>query len=185
MPQPTSRYRLALFATVIVAFGVVAGWTLASLRHDRPASPLPQGSAWPDNRPASPPAFVLILDSEPQGAAVVEGDQKLGTTPARVSVDNDGARRSPRMLTLERAGFLPYSIVQGASDHDVHVVAVLEATTKAAPVANAPAERPPVLTIPRPPKLMKTATASAEPPPLASSAPLPAPAPTPDIRLQR
>jgi serine/threonine-protein kinase len=184
MSEPTPRYRLALFAAAIVVFGVVAGWTLASLRHDH-ASPLPPTSALPDDRTQAPTSFVLIVDSEPQGASVMEGHQKLGTTPARIAVDNETARVAPRKLSLEHDGFLPYSIVQGSSDRDVRVVAVLEAIPKAAPVAPAPAERSPVLTLPRPPKLLKSATASVEPSAIAPSSPVPAPAATPDIRLQR
>jgi serine/threonine protein kinase len=186
LSEPTSRSRLALFGGGIVIIGVVAGWMLASLRHDRAAAP-PVVSSLAEEKAKSPTSFVLIIDSDPQGAAVVEGSQTLGTTPARISVENEPTRRGPRKLSLQHDGFLPYSIVQGPSDHDVHIVAVLESRPKGAPVASNTADRPPApvpLRIAKPTKASTAAAlASAEPSGVAS--PVPAPPATPDIRLQR
>jgi hypothetical protein len=187
LSAPASRIRFALFGSGIVIIGVVAGWTLASIRHDRPASPPAVVSASVDGPSRVPTSFVLVIDSEPQGASVFEGNQKLGSTPVRISMDNESTGRAARKLTLQRDGYLSYSIVQGPSDHDVHVVAELDASPQSSllPVAGA-APSPPV-TIPlrlvKPPKLVTAPLASAETSGVASGTP--AQSAPPDIRLQR
>jgi serine/threonine-protein kinase len=181
--RAVSRFRLPLIVGTVVLGGVAAGWTLASLRQEGRDSAPPEASAASLDRGEAPASFVLVIDSEPPGAAVVEGSQKLGTTPARISVENESARGNPRKLSVERPGFLPYSIVQGPSGHDVHVFAALEPTAQAPP---APSARPPTPPMSRPAKPLKpslpAAVVSAEPPPVSAK---PAPPATPDIRLQR
>jgi hypothetical protein len=179
-PERNGRPRLVLLAAAVVVVGIALGFTFASLRDpDRVISPpaLP-GSA--ENGPERPTSFVLLIDSEPPGALVREGSQKLGTTPARISVENEDTRHSPRKVSVEREGFLPYSIVQGPSDHDVHVIAVLE------PIAGVPPPSPAVPQAHRlDPPAVPFARSSAEPsrvlpPPPAHPSP-----PDDDIRLQR
>jgi serine/threonine-protein kinase len=146
-----SRYRLALMAGGIVFIGVAAGWTLASLRQERAGpQPAPVASVISGDRFEKRESFVLLIESEPQGASVLEGRQRLGATPAWISVDNEAARTSPRKLSIEREGFLPYSIVQGPSDHDVHVVAVLESRASGSTVPDTPASRQAGAPAPRP-----------------------------------
>lgn len=70
-------------------------------------------------------SFTLMIDSYPQGAEVVEGGRVLGTTPIQVSVQNDDVRTQPRQIAVRRAGFVPYSILQGPSDGNVRIVATL------------------------------------------------------------
>jgi serine/threonine protein kinase len=180
------RPRLALFAAGVVLAGIGAGFGLASLRHpDRVVSPpVVPGSA--ESGAEKPTGFVLLIDSEPAGASVREGNQKLGTTPARISVENEEARHGPRKLSVERDGFLPYSIVQGPSDHDVHIVAVLEPSAGKPSVASA-APPPLAAAVPRMVKLERPTM-----PPARTSAELSRAAPSPpvnsatsDIRLQR
>ncbi|MEI9935882.1 MAG: serine/threonine-protein kinase [Pseudomonadota bacterium] len=71
------------------------------------------------------PAFSLQIDSSPAGAEVFEGEASLGTTPIQVSVDAARVARAPRTFTVRKAGYLPYTIVQGASTRDAHVLAEL------------------------------------------------------------
>jgi serine/threonine-protein kinase len=177
------RFRLGFFIGAVVLGGVAVGWTLASLRresHDRTSTEAMSDSL---DRPDPPTSFVLIIDSEPPGADVIEGSQKLGTTPARISVENELARGNPRKLSVERAGFLPYSIVQGPSGHDVHVFAALEPVAQEPPAPTARPPAPPPMHAAKPLKsTVSAAVASAEPPPVSAA---PASAAPPDIRLQR
>jgi len=164
--------------------GVTAGWTLTLLRREDRARASVETTSDSLDRPEAPTTFVLIIDSEPPGAAVLEGTQKLGTTPARISVENESARANPRKLSVERPGFLPYSIVQGPSGHDIHVFAALEPLEPTAQPP-APSARPPVPPMhpTKPPKaIVPAAVTSAVPPPASATPP---PATVPDIRLQR
>lgn len=69
-------------------------------------------------------AFSLQIDSSPPGADVYEADVRLGSTPMRISIDSD-ANRAPHSFTLRKPGYLPYSVVQGASAVDTRVFAAL------------------------------------------------------------
>ncbi|HYP97398.1 MAG TPA: serine/threonine-protein kinase [Polyangiaceae bacterium] len=106
--------------------------TPSAAAHPPPPAPLPP--------PAAPPApaavatsasFSLQIDSTPAGAEVYEADHLLGTTPLQLSVDSG---QTPRTFALRKSGYLPYTIVQGASAKDAHVLADLaKAPTGAAP----------------------------------------------------
>ncbi|MET0591916.1 MAG: serine/threonine-protein kinase [Polyangiaceae bacterium] len=151
--------------------------------------------------------FVLFIDSAPAGADIVEGDATLGQSPMQISIDNETAHKEPRRFTVRRAGFQPYSIMQGPSEENVRIFAPLVAVAnepQAPPVATAPpavtaatAALPATAKDHAPPTAVKTASKTA-PPRVEPSAPTPppaAPAPTPsaptpppppsDIRLQR
>jgi hypothetical protein len=84
-------------------------------------------------------AFTLTIESRPSGVPVMDGDRALGSTPLSLDVDAAGVKRAPRELWLRLAGHVPYRIVQGPSDRDVHVVANLSALAPAA--VPAPAAR--------------------------------------------
>jgi serine/threonine-protein kinase len=91
-------------------------------------APLPMSVAAPLSRPApSPvsPAFTLQIDSNPAGAEVFEAEQLLGTTPMQVSVDSASVAQAPRSFSLRKAGYLPYTVVQGASTKNARVLADL------------------------------------------------------------
>jgi serine/threonine-protein kinase len=45
----------------------------------------------------------------------------------QISIDNDAARTEPRRLVVRRAGYQPYSILQGPSDENVRIIAQLVA----------------------------------------------------------
>lgn len=93
--------------------------------------------------PPAPASFAVQIDSTPNGAEVYEGEERLGTTPMRVTVTTP-----PRTFTVRKSGFLPYTIVQGPSARDTRVLAELSAvpepppTPSAAPLHRAPSARP-------------------------------------------
>jgi len=113
-----------------------------------PGIPVPAATPAPAPAPASV-VFTLQIDSSPVGAEVFEGDRLLGTTPIQVSFDSAHVAQSPRTFSLRKAGYLPYTIVQGASAKDARVLAELAAE----PVAVAP--RP---IVKKPPKTKKPST---------------------------
>ena len=147
------KVALAMGGVLLLA---VAGWAVRGTqpREMQPTasaaaqSPLPAPLPPPAALPAPAPAavatsasFSLQIDSNPAGAEVYEADHLLGTTPLQLSVDST---RAPRTFALRKSGYLPYTIVQGASAKDAHVLAEL---AKAPPgAAPRPAVKKPVIT---------------------------------------
>ncbi|WP_437634903.1 serine/threonine protein kinase [Sorangium sp. So ce854] len=157
---------------VLVAAGVLAvagiGVVMSQMRSSEPppvAAPQPEK---PQQVAPPPPAevasFVLMVESMPSGAEVLEDGKPLGNTPLQLSISNSSVRANPRRLTVRHEGYEPYSIVQGPSDQSVRLVATL---TKLAP---APTSTPAAPTTPPP----------AAPPPRSYGRPAPRPTPTPD-----
>ena len=104
---------------------------------------------------ATPPqAFAVQIDSIPSGAGVYDGQQQLGSTPMQLSIDGASVVTGPRTFTVRKAGYLPYTIVQGSSAEDVHLVAELTRDEAAASAPSAKPKRP-----------------AAQPPPHASAKP--------------
>ncbi|WP_437755863.1 serine/threonine protein kinase [Sorangium sp. So ce1389] len=141
---------------VLVAAGVlaVAGIGIA-MSQMRPSEPAPAAAPAPDKPQVAPPpadvgSFVLMVESMPSGAEVLEDGKPLGNTPLQLSITNSSVRANPRRLTVRHEGYEPYSIVQGPSDQSVRLVATLTkqaaapTSTPAAPTAApaAPAARP-------------------------------------------
>jgi serine/threonine-protein kinase len=122
-------------------------------------------------------AFTLSIESSPSGADVLEGTTALGTTPIRISVDAASVAHGPRTFTLRALGRAPYTLVQGASDESVRVVA--ELSPLPAPQASAPV--PPARAVPSL-QITPRPVAAKRPAPSVASA---TPASSPDIRLQR
>ena len=171
----------ALIAAVGLAVAAAAVVVFMSLRHVEAPAPAVPVSA-PAESPAGRKAFTLFVDSTPSGASVFEGDQLLGNTPLQISVDNDGARRELRKITVRREGFQPYSILQGPSEDNVRVIAPLVAVVEEPPVAkghpSGPVAAHPVKAKPAPPPEPTAQPSAAAPPPVANPS-------SPDIRLQR
>ncbi|MGK3998026.1 protein kinase domain-containing protein [Sorangium sp. So ce1024] len=158
---------------VLVAAGVLAvagiGVAMSQMRSSEPPPPVaaPQPEK-PQQVTPPPPAdvasFVLMVESMPSGAEVLEDGKPLGNTPLQLSISNSSVRANPRRLTVRHEGYEPYSIVQGPSDQSVRLVATL---TKQVP---APTSTPAAPTTPPP----------AAPPPRSYGRPAPKPTPTPD-----
>ncbi|AUX20092.1 protein kinase [Sorangium cellulosum] len=133
--RPGSGKKTAILAAVGAV--VVAGLAFVFTRS--PAEPPPTPVAAADPAPTSAPAalpsdnkgsstFVLILDSIPSGADVLEDGKSLGQTPLQLSIENEKVRDAPRRLTVQKEGFQPYSVAQGPSDVSVRLVAPLVQT---------------------------------------------------------
>jgi eukaryotic-like serine/threonine-protein kinase len=170
-------------AAVLLGAGAIGAFAWSRSAAD-PAAPTGSGAI---ATPAARRSFVLFIDSTPAGAEVLEGDDPLGHAPLQVSIDNEVARKQPRRFVVRRAGFQPYSIVQGPSEENVRIIASLVTTPEPVAVPSAVAVTPSA-----PAKGVKRASPRAEQdapvaPPVASSAPAaPSPPPPPsDIRLQR
>ncbi|HET7539200.1 MAG TPA: hypothetical protein VFK05_04990, partial [Polyangiaceae bacterium] len=98
--------------------------------------------------PAAPSfAFTLRIASNPIGAEVFEADRLLGATPIQVSIDNASVAQAPRTFSVRKAGYLPYTIVQGASTKDTQVLAELAADPALAP-RRSPGKKPAVTSAP-------------------------------------
>jgi hypothetical protein len=122
-------------ALVLVAGG---GVLALKARAPRAAAPVVVTSA-PQPLPAPVLRYTLRLESTPAGADVREGDRVLGSTPLEIAIDNEAARRAPRVLTLAKDGYAPYDVTQGASTESVRVVANLVALPPPASTVAAPA----------------------------------------------
>jgi serine/threonine-protein kinase len=174
---PTRRRgrRWALGAGVVALGAAGALLWFWSLREPATTTQATTPSAQPSQvAPSEAAPFTLSLESEPPGAAVMEGQTRLGTTPFSVTLTLP-ASSGPRVFVLEKAGYEPYVVQQGAAKGEVRVRAVLAARPSApAPSAETPAARPaPPPKRPLPRREPKTPPANA--PPKAPS----------DIRLER
>lgn len=154
-PRRQSRSTLALGATIAVL--LVAG-VIAALRVARSSSGAGQGAVGSASAQApsavavapadAPRSFVMVLDSTPQGADVVEGDQVLGTTPMQVTIDRASVKTAPRRFVLRLDGYAPYTFLQGDSTTAVESIAPLVAlapppASSSAAVQPRPVPRPP------------------------------------------
>jgi eukaryotic-like serine/threonine-protein kinase len=87
-------------------------------------------------------AFTLLIESTPAGAEVFEGAHSLGTTPLQVSIESASVTQAPRTFSIRKTGYLPYTIVQGASAKDARALAEL-AKEPAAPPSRPAVKKPP------------------------------------------
>ncbi|WP_437756677.1 serine/threonine protein kinase [Sorangium sp. So ce1389] len=117
---------LAAIGAVIVAavVFVLTRSPAESVATTTPPTPGPAPTATPTDHKGAP-SFMLIIESIPPGAEVLEDGKSLGQTPLQLSIENEQVRASPRRLTLQKEGFQPYSIVQGPSEMSVQTVARL------------------------------------------------------------
>ncbi|WP_438026226.1 protein kinase domain-containing protein [Sorangium sp. So ce233] len=173
---------------VLVAVGVLAvagiGVAMSQMRPSEPAAPVAAPQEKPPQVAPPPPdvsSFVLMVESMPSGAEVLEDGKPLGNTPLQLSITNSSVRANPRRLTVRQEGYEPYSIVQGPSDQSVRLVATL--TKRAAAPTSTPAA-------PTPPPATPAPRSYGRPAPRPSPAPdAPPPSPPPprplDIQIER
>jgi len=115
-------------AGLIVLFAIGA-WALRGPGAQTPIAAVP-GTLAPlpaaQQAPAST-SFALEIAASLPGAQVYEGETLLGATPLRVTIDSASVARAPRTFTIRKVGYAPYTVVQGASHTDAHVLAELSA----------------------------------------------------------
>jgi serine/threonine-protein kinase len=175
-PPSKSAARLLVPFTLALALGAGAFWL-----QGRPgASPATgSGEAPVASVPAAMAPFTLTIDSEPPGASVTEGSARLGSTPFSLSLSL-AQSASPRVFVVEKEGYQPYVVRQGAARGEVRVMAALTqraegaAAPSTAPAAVAAPVRPPA--VPPPVRAQRPAPAKKPPPPIT---------PPSDIRLER
>ncbi|HEX3850554.1 MAG TPA: PEGA domain-containing protein, partial [Polyangiaceae bacterium] len=140
--------RLLVGAALIAALGVLI-WALRP-SHDAPLQVVAPASATTpaSATPPSPRAFAVQIDSSPSGASVYEGEQLLGSTPMQLSVDSGSVASLPRTFTVRKAGYLPYTIMQGNSAKDVHLFAELVQDQAGASTATAKPKKPALVPAP-------------------------------------
>ncbi|WP_437993585.1 protein kinase domain-containing protein [Sorangium sp. So ce145] len=193
LPQPSSgvlkglrlmRFDLefpALFligSSIVVLAVVLVETQLSRLEEPTSASPTPSLAHHVEEPTSASPIplavvkgssisnFEIIIESIPEGATVLENGDVLGSTPLKMSLENGMVRGNPLRLTVQKEGFEPYSIIQGPSEHPVHIVVPLTAVAgRPRPSSSSPSvttsgggSRPPASTTSAPVK-------SAPPPP--------------------
>ncbi len=178
---------------VLVAAGVLAvagiGIAMSQMRSGEPAPVATQPEKPQVAPPPPPPAdvatFVLMVESMPSGAEVLEDGKLLGNTPLQLSISNSSVRANPRRLTVRQAEYEPYSIVQGPSDQSVRLVATL--TKRAAAPTSTPAAPTPPAPTPPPQAAPVSRPYSPRPAPRPTPSPdAPPPPPRPlDIQIER
>jgi eukaryotic-like serine/threonine-protein kinase len=178
-PQGRKGILFAAAGLVCVAGVAVAVGRMSAKEPAAASQPeKPAASAAPVERGT----FVLMLESMPSGAEVLEDGKSLGTTPLHLSIMSDSVRENPRRLTVRHEGYEPYSIVQGPSDQSVRLVASL---TKTAPAPTATATPTATPATPSPPSRIY-ARGPRVPPPDPTPAPAaPPPRPGLDIKFER
>jgi serine/threonine protein kinase len=123
-------------------------------------------------------SFMLILESIPSGASVMEDGKEMGKTPLNLSIQNDQVKDQPRHITVQKEGFQPYSIVQGPSDASVRLVATLAQVASSTPSSSdSPSSHSG--------SSSKWRGRNRTPPAATASAKTPPPVQPPDIRIQR
>jgi serine/threonine-protein kinase len=178
-PLASASPRRALLRYVLPAAAgllLVGGFVLLRGRPE----PSPAASVEPPVASAPAPgsaSFTLVVDSDPAGASVSEGSVRLGSTPFSLTLElAEGA--SPRVFVVEKDGYQPYVVRQGAAHGQVRVMAVLSPKQDGPAAATTPAPEPAVkASLPQPNK-------PHAPAPKRPAAPPPA-RPQSDIRLER
>ena len=158
----SQRTRVLLSIALVAALGALV-WSLSSSQraHQSTLSPAAAPSAAAASTattattspPPSTPArqtFALQIDSKPSGAEVYEAGQLLGSTPMQLSLDAASVAGNPRTFTVRKAGLLPYTIVQGNSAVDVHLLAELVPAPPTRAVTTAKPKRPKIVAPPTP-----------------------------------
>jgi serine/threonine-protein kinase len=161
---PRRRAGLATVGALIVAGGAIA-ITVAALRRTTttttrtptsaapPALPAPAPApapivaSPPPPPPATPSAREVTIDSDPPGADVFHGPERLGTTPLRYALD-DGvdaldvslSKRgfAPHLLRISSTGTRAYAVTLRALDHRARPTAPAPRPTATPPTATPP-----------------------------------------------
>lgn len=120
-PPARSKARLLVPLGLAALLGAGGIW-LQSL--PSPATTVASSEAAPSLAPETPDSFTLSIDSDPSGASVTEGSARLGTTPFSLTLSMP-AQAGPRVFVVEKDGYLPYVVRQGAARGEVRVVAAL------------------------------------------------------------
>jgi eukaryotic-like serine/threonine-protein kinase len=167
IPKPRSKLRRYGLPSALVV--LLVGGTLWWQAHPRGAAPSASSESQVTSAPTAPvAAFTVSIDSQPPGASVSEGSARLGFTPLTLELRVlEGA--PPRVFVLEKDGYQPYVLRQGAAQGALSVTAVLSPLPGVAP-------------LPAPPVASATNAPRHVPPPKRATSAAPPPS---DLRLER
>jgi serine/threonine-protein kinase len=180
-PSPQARpQRLTRWLAPLVALSALSAGAFWFTSKPSRTPTAASGEAPTPLLPAGPVSFTLSIDSEPPGAAVTEGSLRLGSTPFSLSM-NLPENASPRVFVVEKEGYQPYVVRQGAARGEVRVMAAL--TQRVDPPAPAAPSASPAAA-PKPPAAALRAPRPTRPLPAKKPPPTSAPPPS-DIRLER
>ncbi len=165
------RSTLALGAAALLGLASIIAWALAT-------GGRPEQVAAPASAPSLPlgvpqraalPVFSAAHRVGPRGGAGVRG-RGVARHDAATAQRRPGERPAlPRKFSVRRAGYEPYTIVQGAAEHDTRVLAELtRESVAAAPVEATPAE-PPKLSASHAPPPARPVKPPRPPPPATST----------------
>ncbi len=158
----SSKLLTVLLFIVATALGSVATVALIKRPASKPVEAPPLVIPPPKPPEAPKPVEVTFhIDSEPQGAAVLEGAESLGVTPLEVIRPAGANGRTSLELTLKLDGYVPITVTAGGSGPVIEVLQKLQA------------EKAPVVVEPPP------APAPTPHPPAPAPAPAPSPSPKP------
>jgi hypothetical protein len=87
-----------------------------------PSEPAATAAPAPDKpqvapAPADVGSFVLMVESMPSGAEVLEDGKPLGNTPLQLSITNSSVRANPRRLTVRQRQRLAERMREGSKEH--------------------------------------------------------------------
>ena len=134
--QPRSHYAPALLFLLAVLVGGAVTWFLR-----RDAAETPRAAAVEAEPPEA--AATFRVDSQPQGAAVVLGDEELGVTPLEFEVPKGEDGRASVELVLALDGYVPLTVKAGGSGPLIEISQVLQPQPEAlAPGVGAPRPGP-------------------------------------------
>jgi serine/threonine-protein kinase len=162
-----------LLALVVVGVVLGTAWALSRSKTDAPLAP---ASSSPSATPSvAPTTFQLVVDSQPTGAELFEGDRPLGKTPAKLPIERASVKNEARKFTLRLAGYAPFAFYQHDSATDVKVSAALVAVPPVSPSASASASVAETKPTPFPAR-----------PKASTVAPIPTPTPSdPDLQIKK
>jgi serine/threonine-protein kinase len=120
------RKAAELVAVAVISTGVVLFFVRRPAVSDV-QQPIETGTPATTGAPAEKRAdsFVLMIESFPPGASVTQDGEVLGTTPLRLTIQNEAVRAKQRQLTVQKDGYQPYTIVQGPSEQSVRLPVTL------------------------------------------------------------
>jgi serine/threonine-protein kinase len=139
MPAESSKSNKVLIAAVLTLAVLASAVSIAALVGRRDPPPPATTQAPPS---AGLREYRLVIDSQPPGAQVFEGDALLGATPLTITIDNQVARENPRQLQVRKDGYEPFVIPAGPSS-EATVRTAANLIPRAAQVVAPPPTTPP------------------------------------------
>ncbi len=157
---PSNGLKVGIFVGAIAIGGAAAFFALRKdTASDTPNVATPGVATQPTeptepSEPTIPEApvartFTLFVESEPSGAALFRGDERLGTTPTQVLLDATVLATEPARFRLELEGHEDYAWTQGPAASDLTIrgelqprrsVSTMRRSTMASEMATSPAD---------------------------------------------